>query len=126
MIKRDISGLSISELRERYAELSIRQSAAADLMNVSLVDRLGDQIFEISSELKSRPDDRGRTLMKLFDHSNFNVRLNAGRSLMSVFPEEARRQIQAIADSGKYPYSVDAGLYLSSLDGELSEILRRS
>jgi hypothetical protein len=50
MIKRDISGLSISELRERYAELSIRQSAAADLMNVSLVNRLGDQVFEISSE----------------------------------------------------------------------------
>ena len=101
MTKQDFSGWSVDDLRERYAELSIRQGAAADLSNMSIVNRLGDEIHKIGNELKSRPGDRGRALMKLFDHPNFNVRLNAGRSLMSVFPEEARRQIQAVADSGK-------------------------
>lgn len=125
MTKQDFSSWSVDDLHERYAELSMRQSAAADLSNISGVNRLGKEIYEIASELKSRPG-RGRILMKLFDHPDFNVRFNAGRSLMSVFPEEARRQIQAIADSGKYPYSVDAGLYLSSLDGEIAEILRRN
>ncbi|MBB5050554.1 enoyl reductase-like protein [Afipia massiliensis] len=125
MTRFDVASLTIEGLLERYAQLSIRQGAAADLVKTSLVNRLGDQIYEISKELKRRPDDRGRALMKLFDHPNVQVRLNAARSLMSVFPEEARQQIQAIANSGSYPQSIDAGLYLSSLDGELSDLLRR-
>lgn len=122
MTRLDVASLSIEGLLERYAQLSIRQGAAAD---TSLVNRLGDQIYEISKELKRRPNDRGRALMQLFDHPNVQVRLNAARSLMSVFPEEARQQIQAIANSGLYPQSIDAGLYLSSLDGELFDLLRR-
>lgn len=124
MTERDFATWNVDDLRERYAELSIQQSAASDSLQMSVVNRLGKEIHEIGNELKSRPGDRGRALMRLFDHPNFNVRLNAGRSLMSVFPEEARMQIQAIADSGKYPFAVEAGLYLSSLDGELANILR--
>lgn len=126
MSKRDFTTWKVDNLCERYAELSVRQSTASDLAQMSVVNQLGDEIREIGNELKSRPDDRGRTLMRLFHHPNLNVRLNAGRSLMNMFPEEARMQIQAIADSGKYPFAVEAGLYLSSLDGELAEMLRRN
>ncbi|MES2750191.1 MAG: DUF2019 domain-containing protein [Pseudomonadota bacterium] len=125
MTKIEVSKLSVEDLLERYVLLSIRQGAAVNLAKVSLVNRLSGQIHEISKELKRRPSDRGRALMTLFDHPNVQVRLNAARSLMSVFPQEARQQIQVIANSKSYPQAVDAGLYLSSLDGELSDLLRR-
>lgn len=116
-----LSEMDTTDLLEHYVELSVRQSAAADLVETSLVNRLGDQIYKIGNELKRRPDDRGRALMTLFEHPSMDVRFNAATSLMSVFPIEARRQIEKIAVSKSYPVAGRAGMYLSMIDGKYSE-----
>jgi hypothetical protein len=47
------------------------------------------------------------------------------QSLIRILPLEARRTIQAIADSGVFPLAGHAGMYLSMYDGEAAKILRK-
>jgi len=54
--------------------------------------------------------------MRLFDHDNFQVRLNAAKRTLAVAPMEARRVIQWIFDSKIYPQAGDVGMCLSNLD----------
>lgn len=125
MTRFDLSKLSLEDLLTRYVELSVEQGAALELASISQVNKLGDQIYEISKELKTRLGDRRDAFLKLFSHPNAQVRFNAATSSIAIVPREARQTIQAIADSGILPLAGHAGMYLSTYDGEASRILRK-
>lgn len=126
MIERQVYNWGVDELVTRYVELSILQGRAQDLFqSISKVNRLGDEISEIDDELMRRPGDQRRLLTRLFQHPNDWVRFNAAKSTISVVPAEARRIIQAIADSGMLPQSGHAGMYLEMYDGDMSKLLRK-
>lgn len=125
MTKYDLSRLGVNDLVMRYIDLSVRQGAAQELASTSEVNKLGDQIHAISMELKRRPGDQRTALITLFSHPNAQVRFNAATSSISIARSEARRTIQAIADSKVYPLAGHAGMYLSMYDGEASRLLRK-
>ena len=125
MTRLDLSKLSLDDLLERYVELSIRQGEALESGTISQVNRLGEQIYKISKELKARPGDRRDAFLKLFSHPNAQVRFNAATSSIAIVPLEARQTIQAIADSGIFPLAGHAGMYLSTYDGEASRLFRK-
>ena len=126
MTRAGISEMSDDDLVKQYAELSIRQGRALDLAEgSSKVNRLGDQIHEISKELRRRPGDHRSALLKLFFHPNDWVRFSAATSSISIVPAQARQVIQTIADSKVYPQALHAGMYLSTYDGEMSKLLRK-
>jgi Domain of unknown function (DUF2019) len=121
-----VSEMSDDDLVQQYAELSAKQGRAQRLLVSSVrTNRIGEQIHEISKELKRRPGDHRSALLKLLSHPDAWVRFNAATSTISIAPVQARQVIQAIADSKVYPQAGQAGMYLSMHDGEASKLLRK-
>ncbi|MEW6768493.1 MAG: DUF2019 domain-containing protein [Pseudomonadota bacterium] len=112
----DLSTLSIDQLLARFVELCLDDEQAHDLAKVSVSNRLVYEISDVKKELQKRPGDQRSALIALFKHPNLYVRYHVATNLMSVMPEEARRQMQAIADSKQYPIAGSAGTYLLMLD----------
>ena len=108
--------MSGSELVERFAALAIAQYQAELQSDLAGQAKLIKQGWAIADELKSRPDDQRSALLRLYDHPNVQVRLNAARLTLAVAPTAAREIVQAIADSKEYPQAGDAGMCLWALD----------
>lgn len=54
-------------------------------------------------ELNACDGDQRRELLRLYDHPNAQVRLNAVKATLAVTPEPARRSLRAIPNSREYP-----------------------
>jgi hypothetical protein len=116
MKKVDLGQMSIDELVERFAEIGIAQDDALFHGRYAKFNRLYKQMDLTERELRRRGPEARRSLVRLFDHNNFQVRLNAAKRTLAVAPIEARRVIQWIFDSKIYPQAGDAGMCLSNLD----------
>jgi hypothetical protein len=121
----DLSKLDVGALLKLHVERSVQQGMALERASISKVNELGGRINQINKELKSRSGDQRGALAPLLSHPNAQVRFNAAQSLIRILPLEARRTIQAIADSGVFPLAGHAGMYLSMYDGEAAKILRK-
>ena len=121
----DLSRLDVGALLKLHVEWSVQQGMALERASISKVNELGGRINQINKELKSRSGDQRGALAPLLSHPNAQVRFNAAQSLIRILPLEARRTIQAIADSGVFPLAGHAGMYLSMYDGEAAKILRK-
>jgi hypothetical protein len=110
------ASLSIDELVDKFAEISIAQSEALLWEEIARFNSLYRQMDRVGKELKRRGDDARRSLMRLYGHPSFHVRLNAANRTLAVAPDEARRELRAIAASGHYPQAADAALSLQYLD----------
>jgi hypothetical protein len=55
-------------------------------------------------------------LLRLFDHPNMQVRLQAAKWSLGVAPEAARQVIESISESSWFPQAGEAGMTLSNLD----------
>jgi hypothetical protein len=53
--------------------------------------------------------------MRLYDHPNVQVRLNAANATLAVAPQEARNLLEKIANSNLFPQAGDAGMALVGL-----------
>jgi hypothetical protein len=70
----------------------------------------------VCQELQSREGDGRRALIPLYAHPNIQVRLAAAKRTLAFNYDDARRVIEEIANSGKYPIAGGAGMTLDSLD----------
>ncbi len=116
MNRRNLANLTTKDLVERFTAIGVDQFQAELLGDTTKFTRLYWQKDAIENELKARAGDQRRTLLVLFDHSNVQVRLNAARATLAVAPYQARKMLQAIADSQEYPQAGDAGMSLWNLD----------
>lgn len=121
MPRTKLQDLSVDELVESYAALGLEQDEAVLDNDTREFNRLFAKVVEIEKELKSRTPDQRRALMRLYDHSNDQVRLNAAKATLAVAPVEARKLLEAIASSGDFPQYGDAGMALWALDEGISE-----
>ena len=65
--KSRLSQMSVDELVQRHAALSAEQGRGLEgFSSMIKVNRLAQQIFDINSELKSRPGDQRLALAELF------------------------------------------------------------
>jgi hypothetical protein len=67
-------------------------------------------------ELRRRGREARLALLRLYDHPNMQVRLNAAKRTLGIAPDAARRVLQAISDSKWQPQAMDAGMSLWNLD----------
>lgn len=112
----DLSVLSNGEIIRRFEQLCIEQYDATERDELARVNRLVWRVHALEMELKSRPGDQRRLLMRLFGHPNMQVRLSAARANLAVDYPAARREMQAIVDSKWYPQAGDAGISLENID----------
>ena len=108
--------MSTNELLSRFIELGLAQDEALLDDNYTKYNRLYRQMSQIDDELRARGPEARLALTRLFDHPNLQVRLRAAARTLGVAPVEARKAIEAVANSGHFPQAGDAGMLLAGLD----------
>jgi hypothetical protein len=108
--------LTVAQLVERFAQNGAAQDQAIWDEDNKKYARLFWQMDEIKSELKCRSGDQRRALLGLYSHPNIQVKLMAAKATLAVAPQEARKVIEAIADSRQLPQAGDAGMCLLMLE----------
>jgi ParB-like chromosome segregation protein Spo0J len=108
--------MSVDDLVDGFAAICIEQDRALLYSDIKKFNRIYDQMVAIREELKRRPGDQRKALVKLYDHPNAQVQLQAARASLAVEPAAARMLIEKIASSRKYPQAGDAGMTLVNLD----------
>ncbi|RTL49760.1 MAG: DUF2019 domain-containing protein [Bradyrhizobiaceae bacterium] len=107
-----LSTLNVQQLIERFVELSLQEDRAVNAADISEINAVVSKIYEIGKELETRDGDQRLVLARLLQSQNLRVRFNAAKALFSLMPTEARRQIEAIAASKRYPIAGNAGTFL--------------
>ena len=111
-----LENMTVDQLVERFTAIGIDQDKALLRRQHGKFNRLFDEMVAIEDELKARGGDQGRELLRLYDHPNAQVRLNAVKATLAVAPELAHQILRAMADSRKYPDAGDAGMTLFALE----------
>jgi ribosomal protein L29 len=111
-----LAKMSVDELVARFADIARLQYDAILNDRYATYRRLYNEMEAIRQELRVRPDDQRRALLRLLDDKNTQVRLKAAISTLTIEPRRARRILEAIRD-GREPYfALDAGMTLRMLD----------
>lgn len=111
-----LKALSVEQLVERFADLALQQYQAELHGEIAKQNRFIQQGWGVEEELKNRPGDQRRALVRLFEHPNAQVRLNAATATLATIPTEARMALENLAASNVYPQSGEAGGRLRNLD----------
>lgn len=110
--------LSLDDLLARYVELCVLREQAERFRRIAKENRYITAIWAIEAELKARPGDQRAALVRLFDHDNRQVRVQAACTVSRFAPELARPALDIIVKTGLAPYSYQARERLMFLDGE--------
>jgi|HubBroStandDraft_4_1064222.scaffolds.fasta_scaffold92370_2 hypothetical protein len=116
MKKSNCKSLTVVELVDQFAAICFEQDKAEFEDDIATYNRLYDQKVAVLDELKERPGDQRTALLRLYEHSNLQVKLQAAKATLAVAPEAARRMLREIESWGRQPYAGDAGMCLVSLD----------
>jgi hypothetical protein len=113
---RRFRGMTDIELVDEFEQLCLAQDAALDREEFAAYGRRYKVIQALMDELKARSGDRRRLLKKFFGQGNFQVRLTAAHAVLALDYEEARREMELIAESQWQPQAGYAGMSLWNLD----------
>jgi Domain of unknown function (DUF2019) len=116
MTRTELRDKSIEDLVDLFVGIALDQDKAIRSDDNATFNRLFDRMDAIKEELKKRPGDQRRTLIRLYSHPNVQVRLKSAIATLAIEPEKARGLLQVIADSRDYPQAGDAGMTLDSLE----------
>lgn len=111
-----LEDLTVDQLVERFTAITLDQDKALRTRNQKRFNRLFDEMEAVKQELKARDGDQRRALLRLYDHSNPQVRLKAVKATLAVAPEPALRLLKEIAESREYPQAGEAGMSLFNLE----------
>lgn len=104
------------ELVELFRVITEQQYYADQMDRIREYNRLYGEMTKVEDELKRRPGDGRRLLAALFGDRNPQIRLMAAGSALAALPDEARKVLQALADSAEYPQAANAGMLIDGLD----------
>lgn len=116
MRQSEIKKLSSEELVAKFVGIALRQYEANAVLDTRTYNRLFDQESKFVRELRARPGDHRHMLLDLYQHPNFQVRLNAVRRTFALSREEAERQLREIGATAPSPQGSDARMSLSMLE----------
>jgi hypothetical protein len=111
-----LNDLSVDQLIGQFIEIGIAQDKALMMDELANFKKFFTQMEVVKAELKSRDGDQRRALLRLYNHPNMQVRLKAVKATLAVAPTEARRMLEAIANSHHFPQAGEAGMSLDNLD----------
>lgn len=116
MIKPSLMAQTVAQLVDSFAQICVAQGEALMGGQNAKFRRLFEEMTAIVNELKGREGDQRRALIQLRAYNNMQVRLQAAKHLLAIEPEDARHQLELIANSNWFPQAGDAGMCLSALD----------
>ena len=116
MKRTKLSNLSVEQLVQLFADLSVQQDMAMMAMLQGDINKLYWKIKAVGDELKARPGDQRSALLPLYTHKNMQVRLKAAHATLALEPQAARAQLEAIRQSGWQPQALDTGMSIRNLD----------
>jgi hypothetical protein len=116
MKRADLKSMTVDELVDRFAEIGIAQDTAELMGEISKFNKLYRQMKDVDTELRARGEDARRTLLRLYNRPNIQVRLQAATRTLAVAPEAARQVIESISESNWFPQAGEAGMTLWNLD----------
>jgi hypothetical protein len=116
MKRAKLEDLTVGQLVDRFVQLAVEQDQALLYSETARYNKLLDQLKVIENQLKLRPGDQRRALLRLYKHANWQVRLMAAHCTLAVAPDEGRRLLETIAHSRHFPQAGDAGMSLDNLD----------
>ena len=108
--------LMIDELVKRFAELGIAQDNAELYGEIPKYNRLFKEMEAVDQELRARGRVARLALLRLFNHSNMQVRVQAAIDSLGVAPKSARKVLEAIRASKWQPQAMAAGIDFRGLD----------
>ena len=108
--------MSVDQLVERFIKIGIKQDETFLTDETAKFNQLYKQKIAVVAELRSRDGDQRRALLRLYDHPNMQVRLNAVTATLALAPEAGRRALEAIRDSRTPNQALAAGMTLFTLD----------
>jgi hypothetical protein len=112
----DLNEISDKSILLIFEEIGIKQYHLLDGLQIKKYNALYYKLRSMVAEMKNMPGDRRAILAKHYNHPNLQVRLNAAKFTIAVFPEEARAQLVAIGETGRCPQSASALSKLDALD----------
>lgn len=123
----DLKSMRVDELVDYFADTAVAQEEAILGMTTDMEDptreaavqrshKLFDELVRIDAELRARGREARLALMRLYDHLNAQVNLEAARYTLGVAPEIARKRLQEIADSEWAPQYWQARSIISALE----------
>jgi hypothetical protein len=115
-LKSKLKTMSVTELVELFRDFAIEQDKAMLYGEQRRVNALVWKLENVAEELKSREGDQRTALMRLYEHANAQVRVNAIKNTLAVAPEEARRALEMLAASKEYPAAGETGTSVWALD----------
>lgn len=116
MKKITLADMTVDQLVDRFAEIGIAQDQALLGGAIRELKRLFNQMRAVDEELRARGQQARLALVRLYDHPNIQVRLQAARKTLGIAPVAARKVVEEISESGWFPQAGDAGMTLSNLD----------
>jgi hypothetical protein len=111
-----LADMTVDQLVDRFAEIGIAQDQALLGGATGKFKRLFDQMRAVDEELRARGKQARLGLVRLYDHPNIQVRLQAARKTLGIAPVAARKVSEEVSESGWFPQAGDAGMTLSNLD----------
>jgi hypothetical protein len=110
-----VAKMSIEELIARFASIALKQDRALLHSETAKYNRLYDDMDAVDEEFRVRGNDARLALTTLYEHPNLQVRMKAAVHTLAI-ASDARRILQAIADSGELPQALHAGTTLWNID----------
>jgi Domain of unknown function (DUF2019) len=111
-----LGDMTVNQLVDRFADIDVAQDQALLYDEIGKFNRLFDQMHAVDIELRARGTEARLALLRLFDHPNMQVRLEAAKWSLGIGPEAARHVIEQVKKSQWFPQALEAGMTLRNLD----------
>ncbi len=108
--------MTVDQLVDRFAEIGVAQDQAELLGEIGKFTRLFDKMHLVDIELRARGLTARLALLRLFEHQNMQVRLQAAKWSLGIAPEAARHVIEEIKKAQWFPQALEAGMTLRNLN----------
>jgi Domain of unknown function (DUF2019) len=111
-----LTQMTVTQLVEHFLKVTLNQDDANLEGDTGKYNRLFREMCAITEQLKARPGDQRRALLRLLEHPNAQTRLQSAIATLALAPDAARRALQIISDRQEYPQAADARGMMRALD----------
>lgn len=116
MTPTSVKEMSVEQLVERFKTVALEQDKALKSDQIAKYNRLYGDMDIVVNELKRRPGDQRRELVRFLKDVNAQARLKSAIATLALTPDASRRVLQMISDLGENPQAPFARDILSGLD----------
>lgn len=108
--------MTASDITLEFEKTCIAQDKFIVHRQSSKYNKSIERLWAMVDELGRRIPDQRSVLRRFYNHPNREVRFQAARHSLAIFPDEARKVLQIISDRDEYPQAANARLALQKLD----------